>query len=73
MTLNNFLAGIDIVRPYYDDPDGHHIAAEHDIFYLYATSRPMSEEDVKGMRVLGWFQEGIGDVYDPNEGWAAFP
>jgi len=73
MNLQNFIAGISIARSYYDKPDGHHIGAEHDIFYLYMTDHPMKPEDVERMRELGWFQEGRGDRgYSPDDGWAAF-
>lgn len=73
MRLSNFIAGLEIAATYYDNRDGHHVGAEHDQFYLYATSRPMSAEDVAKMRALGWFQtEASEDEYDPKDGWSAF-
>lgn len=74
MKLRNFVDGINILRPYYDDPDGYHLGAEHDQFYMYATNRPVSDEDVKKLRELGWFQPDADedDGYDPEDGWSAF-
>lgn len=79
MTIDNLIAGILILRPYYDT-DGHHVGAEHDQIYLYKTDKPLSTEDVLKMRALGWFQESdeedeeTGEArlgsYDPNESWS---
>ena len=76
MKLGEFIDGLNILRPYYKDGDGYHIGAEHDVFYAYKTERPLSDEDVKKMVELGWFQEdgiheGEGE-YSPDEGWSAF-
>lgn len=75
MKLSNFIDGLAILRPYYDDPDGFHIGAEHDQFYAYATSREMSHDDVLKMRNLGWFQPAQDDdasPYSVEDGWSAF-
>jgi hypothetical protein len=74
MQLMNFVHGLNILTPYYTDPNGYHIGAEHDQFYAYATDRPLSAEDVQKMRDLGWFQPDMDDDadYDPAEGWSAF-
>lgn len=74
MSLSSFIAALETAAPYYDNRDGYHIGAEHDQFYLYATDRPMSDEDVEKMRSLGWFQPGIADdePYDPAESWSTF-
>lgn len=78
MNLKNFVEGITILQPYYDMPDGYHLGAEHDQIFLYATSRPVSDEDVKKLRELGWFQSEVltdddeKPVYDPTEGWSAY-
>lgn len=41
MNLKNFIEGINTLRPYYEEPDGYHLGAEHDEIYLYATDRPL--------------------------------
>lgn len=78
MKLSNFVDGLTILRGYFDS-DGYEIGAEHDIFYVYQTDRPLSDEHLAKLIELGWFQEGLagGDEfkaenYDPEEGWAAF-
>jgi hypothetical protein len=77
MKLHELSQAIQILTPYYDDPDGYHVGAEHDVMYLYATDRPLSAEDVARMLALGWFQEsGATDddpeAYDAEEGWQSF-
>jgi hypothetical protein len=77
MKLSELLQGIQILSTYYDDPDGYHVGAEHDVLYLYATDRPLSAEHVARMLALGWFQEsGATDdepeAYDAEEGWQSF-
>lgn len=81
MRLNHFVEGLQILSRYYEKPEGHHIGAEHDQFYAYATEKPLSTEDVARMLELGWFQPEAeydhGDDmkpenYDPAEGWSAF-
>lgn len=81
MQLNKIREGLDIFARYYDKPDGYHTSAEHDVLYVYATDRPLSESDLARVIELGWFQEveleeEDGDFhasdYDPEEGWTAF-
>lgn len=74
MKLSNFIDGLQILRSHYANADGYHIGAEHDQFYVYATETPLSEDEEKRLRQLGWFQPDIGDgaPYDPAEGWSAF-
>ena len=76
MRLNNFMEGLATLRPYYDDPNGHHIGAEHDQIFAYATDRPLPRPDFAKMLGLGWFQTTVGgepDVtYDPATGWSCF-
>jgi hypothetical protein len=81
MILSKFIAGLQTLAPYYDDGDGYHLGAEHDIFYTYPTDRPLSPEDLRKMSDLGWFQENVApddaeewlpEHYDASEGWAAF-
>jgi hypothetical protein len=72
MKLDEFIDGLAILRRYFDK-DGYHIGAEHDIFYVYKTDRPMSFADATAMQELGWHQPEAEDgPYDPDEGWAAF-
>ena len=76
MRLNNFIEGLATLRQYYDDPDGHHIGAEHDQIFAYATDRPLPEARLRENVRLGWFQSTVGgepDVtYDPATGWSCF-
>lgn len=78
MKLSAFVDGINILRAYYDDPDGYHIGAEHDEFYMYATDKPVSDDDLKKLLALGWFQSDGGaheetpQDYNPESGWMAF-
>ena len=72
MTLDKFIRGIQIASKYYDDMNKHHIASEHDIFYLCATDREMSEDDVAEMKSLGWFQPESRKEYSVEEAWACW-
>lgn len=77
MTLDKFIEGLQIMKPYYDKPDGYHLGAEHDQIYIYATDRALPESDVKRLIELQFFQPDVdGDDdftfenYDPTEGWS---
>jgi hypothetical protein len=80
MTINNFLEGVQLLRPFYDDPDGYILGAEHDIIYVYATDKKVSSTDTLArLFELGFFQPEVSIEddptvadYDPAEGWAAF-
>ena len=74
MNLQDFTAGLQTLLPYYKDPAGYHLGAEHDQIYLYVTDKPLSATDVQTMRDLGWFQpdQDDGEDYDPGQGWATF-
>lgn len=79
MKLNNFIEGLQIFQPYYDNPDGYHIGAEHDQVYVYSTDKPLPEAAVERLVELGWFQpdseveEGFGfKDYRAEEGWSAY-
>lgn len=80
MKINDFIEGIQILSKYYDKPNGYHIGAEHDVFYVYSTDRQVATEDLNKLCELGWFQDAdTGDEdefkpehYDPEEGWQAF-
>jgi hypothetical protein len=79
MKLSNFMQGLEILRAFYNDPNGYHIGAEHDIFYAYATDKPLTTEALEQLVALGWFQENrssdgefrVSD-YAPDEAWSAF-
>ena len=70
MKLSNFIDGIEILRKYYDGNDGYHIGAEHDQFFMYATSTKIPETDIARLKELGWNQET--EEYDENEAWYAY-
>jgi hypothetical protein len=80
MQMNLFVEGLHLLLPYYDDPEGYHLGAEHDIIYVYATNKPVPEATVKRLIELGFFQPDVsydGDDfeikhYQPEEGWAAY-
>lgn len=82
MKTKNIIEGLQILLPYYDDQDGYHNGAEHDVIYAYATDRPVQPADLARLIELGWFQERVdyqdGDVgmqvidYNPNESWTAY-
>jgi hypothetical protein len=81
MNTKELLEGLNILRPYYVDPDGYTIGAEHDQIYAYSTDFPLAQADVARMCALGWFQpdakvpddKDFGpDYYNPEEGWSAY-
>lgn len=78
MKLDNIILGLEILKPYYVDPNGYHMNAEHDEIHLAATNKPLTEADAQRMRDLGWFQEDADNneatppPYDPEDGWSAF-
>ena len=78
MNLANFLEGVAIIKPFYNDQDGFHLGAEHDQIYLYATDKPMDDATVARLRELGWFQDEAENdadgkpIYDPSSRWSVF-
>lgn len=80
MTLENFMKGLDILKPHYTKPDGYHLGAEHDQIYVYATDTPVSADDVAELLGFGFFQPEVkfeGDEptvadYNPEEGWSLY-
>lgn len=81
MTAKELIAGLNLLQPYYKDPGGYNVGAEHDQIYAYATDCPLTTNDVFNMCDLGWFQEGVKveddkdfgpDNYDPEEGWSTY-
>lgn len=77
MILSRIIAGINILSPYYDGGDGYHLGAKHYEIFLYATSCPVSPEDIKELLELGWFQpDGANEddpgAYNQEEPWVAY-
>lgn len=84
MTMEKFIAGLQIFSKYYTKPDGYHFGAEHDIIYIYATDRPIdNEDDLKKVYELGFHQDEVHEAfdlpddqkyttYDPEEGWCTY-
>ncbi len=78
MMTKDFVEGLNLIRPHYDNQDGYNLSAEHDIIYVYATDRPLPPESVKRLFDLNWFQPDVenedNDIakYDFKEGWAVF-
>lgn len=80
MTLGEFLAGAEILRPYYDDPNGYHLGADHDVIYVYNTDRPVLPADLERLAAMGWQQDNTSHEdgewrvadYDPEESWWAY-
>lgn len=77
MNLKGFLAGVEILRPFYKDPNGYHLGADHDVIYVYATDDPLPQEAVVKMLDLGFHQEsgaaeGSPQDYRPDESWWAY-
>jgi hypothetical protein len=71
MKLNDFIEGLTILQNYYTDPNGYHIGAEHDQFFMWATDRPLTEEHATRMFVLDWFQsDSEPEKYNPEDGWS---
>jgi len=81
MTTNDIITGLQTLMPYYDNQNGHHTGAEHDILYAYTTDKPLSKEDIEKMIELGWHQEYDDIDYDKDfdvsdyradEGWQSY-
>lgn len=73
------ISGMQTLLPYYDDPEGFHVSAEHDEIQMHATDRPVSDADVEKLIALDWFQSGYeGDEftlaeYNVEESWLVYP
>lgn len=79
MKIKDILTGIEILRPYYSDPDGYNVGADHDIIYLYATDRPLPLDSAQQLFALRWNQcdseeseDGEYTVYDPENSWSCY-
>lgn len=76
MKTKDIITGMQILAPYYKEPNGYHTGADHDVIYAYATDSPVSTDDIAALVSLGWFQSGgandDGGKYSPDESWQAF-
>jgi hypothetical protein len=75
MNLKDFTTGLGIISKYYNDSEGYHLGADHDVIYIYPPEGPISEEDVAALRKLEFHQESDDDEtigYDPDESWWAY-
>lgn len=73
MKLKEVIEGFQIASKYFKDSgDGYYLDASHDRIYLYPLDLPMSEEDIKRMVELGFFQESWERdcTYNPEDGWS---
>jgi len=68
MKTKNIIEGLQILAPYYNNPDGFNCGGEHDVIYGWATDKPLSDTDLEKMIALGWHQEH--DERDYNEDFA---
>jgi hypothetical protein len=80
MTLSKFIQGLQVFQKYYEEDD-YATGAEHDIFYVYPTDWGLSEDDLKKVIELGWFQPDVkyededkfqASDYSPSEGWSTY-
>ena len=71
MNTKSLMRGIQTLLPYYDDENGYHSGSDHDVFYMFATDKPVSEEDQEELEVLGWYQPH-GAEYSQSESWYAY-
>lgn len=79
MKTIDIIEGLTILEKYRDTQGGFDVGAEHDILYAYPTDQPLSQDDIKRLVELGWFQENVefGDEfgvehYDQGESWTCY-
>lgn len=69
MKIDNFIAGLLILRKYFNN-DGYHCGPEDEIFFVFKTDLPVSEEHYNLLKELGWFQESEeSEEYDKEDSW----
>lgn len=58
-----------------DDGGGYNVGAEHDHVFIYATDRPLGDNDYQAMIELGWtqYEAEREDEYDPGASWLFLP
>jgi hypothetical protein len=57
MRTIDIVAGINILLPYYDKPDGCFLWCGYDELRMDATNRPLTPEDIDKMIKLEWIQD----------------
>lgn len=81
MRTREIIEGLQTLMPFYDNQDGFHNGAEHDVFYAYATDKPLTDDALSKMIELGWHQEHDGRDYEedftqtdyrPDESWVCY-
>jgi hypothetical protein len=78
MKMSNLIAGLQLLQSYFTDPDSDNTGVGYEILYVYATDKPLSEDDVKKLQDLGWHQPEVEEdddgnsPYDPEERWGAY-
>lgn len=60
MRLDQFIAGVQIISKYYDNPRGYHIGADHDEFFMYPPDKDVSVEDRETLEELDWIENDGG-------------
>ena len=72
--IKEIIAGLQVLLPYYKNPDTYNVIAVYEEFLVCTTDTPLSEEDVLLMISLGWHQDceeeefSLGS-YDQEEFW----
>lgn len=71
--MSSIIQGLTILQKYFNK-DGWNICAEHDEISVAATDNPVSDEDYKVLKELGWFQDGHdeGCSYDQQDYWKVY-
>jgi hypothetical protein len=77
MTTKNFVKGLSVLSSYTAWEDGNWLIADEGKITFVATDIPLSENHLKYLRSLGWFQdtectEDQPEGYDPDVGWSAY-
>jgi hypothetical protein len=78
MKTCDIIEGLTILEKYRERADGYNTGAEHDQIFAYATEKPVSEDDLRRLVELEWFQPDVDcgeddftvNNYDPEEGWS---
>lgn len=66
MTTQKLIEGLQILLPYYDNQDGYHCSAGHDVLYALKTDKPLPQEALDRLEELNWRFES------DTEAWRAF-
>lgn len=73
MKLTNFISGLQVLQKYYTVDPETNTTWDGD-FLAEPTNHPVSDEDVKLLKLYGWHQDGVNlnAPYDPKFGWLAY-